>query len=43
MLKNPQVVEFMDFAPSRMSVHFIPYRNINSGQSRQLETLMYTL
>jgi hypothetical protein len=34
VLKNPQVVEFMDFAPSRISVHFIPYRNINSGQSR---------
>jgi hypothetical protein len=24
--KIPQVVEFLDFLPSRVSVHFIPYR-----------------
>jgi hypothetical protein len=46
-IKIPQVVEFPDFSPARISVHFIPYRKDkirtvrkNSGR---LVTLLITL
>jgi hypothetical protein len=43
LLKNPQVVEFLDSSPSGMSVHFIKYREDKSGQSGKKSGRFVTL